>query len=373
MARPKMIARMSYSTPHAPVRPPVERVSPNRKHATKETARPVDYDHHGLYRCLVAQGVEEAYAREIIAGACPSAGIADQKPVNASLQLVGILEKMGVAAQPPTIEGGQQRCIAVVGPTGVGKTTAVSKLAAEYALDGHLRVGMISLDNIRVGASDQLQVLADIIGVHLEVVTDRAGLESALDKFRQHNLILIDTPGLCFRNAAHVQALAEWFGAIGPLEVHLLLSAASRWRDNLDLYERLAGIRVKRLMFSKVDETFYYGDILNLLLRLQLPVSFFFDGAAGPDGLKQAHLNVLADFLAENISAKNRLYEPEADLSCRRPARPVPMRWLPLPDDTGATTDTEAAATGDRVETDRGGSRSGFFRFNGKNKRYTTA
>jgi flagellar biosynthesis protein FlhF len=373
LARPKMTARISYSTPHAPVRPPVERMSPNRRDIPKETDGPAGFNHHRLYRCLLNQGVEKAYAREMVAEVRPPGGIADQEPGNASLQLAGILEKIGVAAQPPVLESGQQRCIAVVGATGVGKTTAISKLAAEYAVDGNLRVAMISLDNIRVAASNQLQALADIIGVPLEVAADRAGLDSALDKFRQHDLILIDTPGLCFRNASHVDVLSEWFDAMGPLEVHLLLSATSRWRDNLDLYERLDGIRVNRLMFSKVDETFYYGDILNLLLRLQIPVSFFFDGAAGPDGVKKAKLNVLADFLGETMSAQNRLYAPEGDQSSRRLTRPVPMRWLPLADEIDASPDSEAAATGDRVETERGGSRSGFFRFNGKNKRVTTA
>ena len=84
-------------------------------------------------------------------------------------------------------------------------------------------------------------------------------------------------------------------------------------------------------------------------------------------------MNVLADFLGENMSAQNRLYEPEETPSSRRLTRPVPMRWLPLADELDASQDSEAAAAGDRVETERGGSRSGFFRFNGKNKKVTTA
>ena len=273
LARPKMTARIFLQhTPCACAARGRTNVPEQEGHSQGDG--PAGFNHHRLYRCLLNQGVEKAYAREMVAEARPPGGIADQEPGNASLQLAGILEKIGVAAQPPVFKSGQQRCIAVVGATGVGKTTAISKLAAEYAVDGNLRVAMISLDNIRVAASNQLQVLADIIGVPLEVAADRAGLDSALDKFRQHDLILIDTPGLCFRNASHVDVLSEWFDAMRPLEVHLLLSATSRWRDNLDLYERLGGIRVNRLMFSKVDETFYYGDILNLLLRLQIPVSF---------------------------------------------------------------------------------------------------
>ena len=372
-ARPRLTEGISYSTPHKPVRAPIERITSNRLTARQETDAPNGAKYHALYRRIVDHGVEEGYALEVIAAARLTEDHVGQEPTSPSDPLVDILEKMGVSAQPPVIEGGEPRCIAVVGATGVGKTTAISKLAAAYALDENLRVALISLDNIRVAASDQLQVFSDIIGVPMETVADTAALESALDKFRQHHdLILIDTPGLCFRNADQLHVLADWFETIGQLEVHLLYSATSRLRDNLHLYERLAGIRVDRLMFSKVDETFYYGDILNVLLRLQLPVSFFFDGEAGPDGVKTADLNVLTDFLTAEVNLNSSRYEPGTNRNSRS-VQPVPMRWMPLPDEIEASSGSEETAVGDQIPTDRDRSPSRFFRFNGKNKRYTTA
>ena len=371
-SRPRLTERISYSTPHKPVRTPDDRITPDRLAARQEEGEPTGARYHWLYRRLVEQGVEDAYAREMMTAARLVAGPADQEPASPSAPLGGILEKMGISVQPSDIEGDEPRCIAVVGATGVGKTTAISKLAAAYTLDENQRVALISLDNIRVAASDQLQVFTDIIGVPMETVADTAALESALDKFRQHDLILIDTPGLCFRNADQVNVLADWFDTIGQLEVHFLMSATSRLRDNLHLYDRLAGIRIDRLMFSKIDETVYFGGILNALLRLQLPVSFLFDGAAGPDGVKKADLNVLTDLLTAEVNPDSCRYEPGSDRG-HRSVQPVPMRWLPLPDEIEEFSDLEDSTGGDQIQTDRGRNPSRFFRFNGKNKRYTTA
>ena len=372
-ARPRMTERISYSPPRPSVRTPANRMLPKQPEAHRIMDESAHGNHDWLQRRLSEQGVEEAYVREMIAdlrlteyGVDPSSG-------SVSDQLAGIFEKIGVAAKPPVCEGDKQRCIAVVGATGVGKTTAISKLAAAYTLDANLRVALVSLDNIRVAASDQLQVFADIIDVPLEVVADKAGLENALVKFRHYDLILIDTPGLSIGNLEAAAVLAESLNAVGSLEVHLLFSATGRLRDNLNFFEHLEEISVSRLMFSKIDETAYYGDILNAMLRTQLPVSFFFDGAAGPDGVKKADLKLLADLLIEKVIDQNSLYAPGTNLDNRRRTRTVPMRWMPLPDETNLPSDPEGTAMGDRVETDQDRSRSGFFRFNGRRKRYTTA
>lgn len=369
LPRPKMTERISYSPPRTSARPPVNRRSANPTIEGHVMDRQAHGNHHWLHQRLLDQGVDEVYANEMIAEVCQTKVSADQEPGNASDKLAGILEKMGVTVQPPVFEGDQQRCIALVGATGVGKTTAISKLAAAYTLDANLRVAMISLDNIRVAAADQLQVFADIIDVPLEVVADKAGLENALVTFRHYDLILIDTPGLSLHNVDEVAVLSEWLNAVGSLEIHLLFSATGRLRDNLIFFEHLEGINASQLMFSKLDETVYYGDILNAMLRLQLPVSFFFDGAAGPDGVKNADLNLLADLLIEDVSDNIDIF----NLDHRRRTRPVPMRWMPLPDETNLSVDPEETAIAEKQATDQIRSRSGFLGFNGKRKRYTTA
>lgn len=249
---------------------------------------------HWLYRRLVSRGVEEKYARQITTDFLRHAnGLADDPAVHRS-RIAGIIAQMGASVKPLAIERGQQRRVALVGPSGVGKTTAAAKLAALHAIDPDLEIALLSLDNYRVAASDQLRVYADIIGVPAAVVADQAELDEALEKFCRHDLVLIDTPGINPRDAASIRMLSGMLDKIEGLEVHLLLSAAARMCDCVDLFEQLTGLPVERLMFSKIDETNACGSLLNIALQLRLPVACLFDGATGPDGLKDADLETLA-------------------------------------------------------------------------------
>lgn len=254
---------------------------------------------HWLYRRLVSRGVEEKHARQMTTDFLRHAsGLADDPAVNRS-RIAGIIAQMGASVKLLAIESGQQRRIALVGPSGVGKTTAAAKLAALHALDPDLEVALLSLDNYRVAATDQLKVYADIIGVPAAVVADQAELDEALEKFCRYDLILIDTPGINPRDAASIKMLNGMLDRIEGIEIHLLLSAASRMRDCVDLFDQLTGLPVERLMFSKIDETNACGNLLNIALRLRLPVACLFDGATGPDGLKDADLETLAELVTD--------------------------------------------------------------------------
>jgi flagellar biosynthesis protein FlhF len=254
---------------------------------------------HWLYRRLVSRGVEEKYARQMTTDFLKHAnGLADNPTVHRS-RLAGIIAQMGASVKPLAIERGQKRRIALVGPSGVGKTTAAAKLAALHALEPDLEVALLSLDNYRVAATDQLRVYADIIGIPAAVVSDRAEMDEALEKFCRHDLVLIDTPGINPRDAAPIRMLTGMLDKIEGLEVHLLLSAAARMCDCVDLFDQLTGLPVERLMFSKIDETNACGSLLNIVLRLRLPVACLFDGATGPNGLKDADLETLAALVTD--------------------------------------------------------------------------
>lgn len=268
---------------------------------------------HWLYRRLLSRGVEERYARQMTSGFLRHEnGPADNPAVHRS-RVAGIIAQMGASVKPLAIEGGRQRRIALIGPSGVGKTTAAAKLAAVHALDPDLNVALLSLDNYRVAASDQLRVFADIIGVPAVVIADPAGLDEALERFCRHDLVLIDTPGINPRDAAPIRMLAGMFDKIEALEVHLLLNAAARLCDCVDLYDQLSGLRVERLMFSKIDETRACGSLLNIVLRLRLPVACLFDGTTGPAGVKDADLETLVELVADkSIGGPDAVMAPPA-------------------------------------------------------------
>jgi flagellar biosynthesis protein FlhF len=373
IARPKMTEKISYSPPRPSVRKRRNFRSRNRIDGQHMMDRTESDSEHWLQKRIINQGVDDTYVQEIIA----EAGLAEQKLVpeteDTNNRVAEILQKIGAAHQSEVIKSDQQRCMAVIGATGAGKTTAISKLAAAYTLDAKQRVALISLDNIRVAASDQLQVFAEIIDIPLEVVSERAGLETALENFRMYDLILIDTPGLSFRDTQEMAVLSEWLGVIESLEIHLLFSATGRLCDHINFFRNLKDFNISQLMFSKIDETVYHGDILNTILRLQQPVSFFFNQAAGPEGVIHADLNLLADLITRDVESKHNLMTPGGGEENRECTRPVPMRWMPLADENNFSSEHEDTDRGDALETGQGRSRSGFFRFHGKRKRCTTA
>ena len=372
-AQPKMTEKISYSPPRPSVRSRRNSRSYHRMDEQRVMDRTEVENEHWLQKQLLNQGVDDSYVQKIIAEVEQTEQKLVPETEDTVNQVAGILQKIGATHQSQETKSIPQRCISVIGANGVGKTTAISKLAAAYTLDAKQRVALISLDNIRVAASDQLQVFADIIDIPLEVASDRAGLETALDKFRMYDLILIDTPGLSFHAREEIAVLSEWLGVIESLEVHLLFSATGRLCDNINLFRNLKDLNISQLMFSKIDDTPYHGDILNAILRLQRPISFFFNEAAGPEGVIYADLNLMADLITRRVEDKNNLLMPGTDEENMGGTRPVPMRWMPLADENNFATEQEDTAFEDTLETGQGRSRSGFFRFNGKRKRCTTA
>ncbi|MFZ0611433.1 MAG: hypothetical protein WAM73_04275 [Desulfobacterales bacterium] len=255
---------------------------------------------HWLYRRLLSHGVEERYARRLTSDFLKHEKGPGDDPALRRSRLAGVIAQMGASVKPLAIERGQRRRIALVGPSGVGKTTAAAKLAAAYTLAPGMKVALLSLDTYRVAAAEELKAYAAIIDIPTAVVSDRSGLVEALEKYSRYDLVLIDTPGVTLRNTALIRTLGEVFEGIAALEVQLVLSATARLRDGVDLCAKLSGFRIERLMFSKIDETCACGSLLNFLLRLRLPAACLFDGAPGVDGVKDADLETLAALVADD-------------------------------------------------------------------------
>ncbi len=255
---------------------------------------------HWLYRRLLSRGVEERYARRLTADFLKHENGPGDDPALHRSRLAGVIAQMGASVKPLAIERGQRRRIALVGPSGVGKTMAAAKLAAAYTLVPGMKVALLSLDTYRVAAVDELKAYADIISIPAVVITDRAGLDEALENYSHYDLVLIDTPGVNLRDTALLRRLGELLEGIEALEVLLMLSATARLCDGIDLCAKLTGFRIQRLMFSKIDETSACGSLLNFLLRLRLPAACLFDGAPGVDGVKDADLETLAALVADD-------------------------------------------------------------------------
>ncbi|MGE5403846.1 MAG: flagellar biosynthesis protein FlhF, partial [Candidatus Saccharibacteria bacterium] len=148
------------------------------------------------------------------------------------------------------------------------------------------KVALVTMDTYRIAAVDQLKTYAEIIGVPLEVVFNPDGLKSSLKKLASHDIIFIDTAGRSPKNEEHMQELADFLEVANPDEVILVLSAATRTEDLLEAYKRFKVNRVDKIIFTKLDETNCYGQILSVVYRTKSHISYITNGQNVPDDIE---------------------------------------------------------------------------------------
>lgn len=184
-----------------------------------------------------------------------------------------------------------------VGPTGVGKTTTLAKLAARYALYQGERVGIITIDHYRIGAVEQLRTYAEITGLPLEVVMTPRDLRRALERLNGCQRILIDTAGRSTLNTLHIQELAGYLQNLPPAEIFLVISATTKRPDLKNITDNFRYMGYNRLIFTKLDETCTYGILLNGVYLTDLPVVYLTNGQSVPDDICLADVEQMSSLI----------------------------------------------------------------------------
>ncbi|MCL2457627.1 MAG: flagellar biosynthesis protein FlhF [Desulfobulbus sp.] len=179
----------------------------------------------------------------------------------------------------------RQRRIALIGPTGVGKTTTLAKIAAHYLSRHGGRIGLITIDTYRIAAVEQLKVYGEIMRLPLEVVITPKELEAALERFSDVDLVLIDTAGRSPKNGLDIQELAAFLRPELGIENHLLLSATTRERELEETIRRFSVLPISNFIFSKIDECDQLGVLLNIHYKNDTPISFLTNGQRVPEDL----------------------------------------------------------------------------------------
>jgi len=180
------------------------------------------------------------------------------------------------------------RTLVFIGPTGVGKTTTLAKLAARYSLNYQEKVGLITIDHFRIGAVDQLKAYAEIIDLPLEVVFTPQDLTGALTRLQDCDRIMVDTAGRATGNLTQINELSDYIDLLLPAEVHLVISATTRWQDIRFITSSFSKLHYNRLLITKLDETASYGAILNSAYYANQPLVYITNGQSVPDHLKLA-------------------------------------------------------------------------------------
>lgn len=189
------------------------------------------------------------------------------------------------------------RLLALVGPTGVGKTTTVAKLAALYSLRRKAKVALVTTDTFRAGAVEQLKTYAKVLGIQMETAATGAELAKALEKHGDKDLVLIDTAGKSAMDNGRMDELAVLLEADPAIEKHLCLSATTRDEDLQEIVEQFKSLPVHRVLFTKLDEGRRLGCVVNVAVENDLSISYLTNGQRVPEDIEPANGKKIANMV----------------------------------------------------------------------------
>ncbi|MEW6620814.1 MAG: flagellar biosynthesis protein FlhF [bacterium] len=201
---------------------------------------------------------------------------------------------------PIQLVDGSPKIICLIGPTGIGKTTTLAKLAADFAFEKRKKVAIITVDTYRIAAVEQLKAYAEILNLPLEVVFTPSEFKTAIDKSSESNLILIDTAGRSQRNSMQLVELKSFIDSAGyRLEIFLLLSATTKDKELIDIVDNFKKVSFHKLIFTKLDETVTFGPILNLSTQIPQGIAYVTTGQNVPEDIEEANANKLAKLIIQ--------------------------------------------------------------------------
>ncbi len=209
---------------------------------------------------------------------------------NSVLEWVG--EKIGICPPIPS-QGEKIGIFIIIGPTGVGKTTTIAKLAAIYGV-GNNRVNgrnvrIVTIDNYRIAARRQIETYAEIMRVPCSFVESLGDFKKVIAMSKEGELILVDTIGKSPRNLGKLAEMQEIIDAAGPLsEIHLAISSTTKASDVEDILRQFEPFRYKAVILTKLDETLRIGNVISILAKMNKPISYLADGQGVPQDIEEA-------------------------------------------------------------------------------------
>jgi flagellar biosynthesis protein FlhF len=269
-------------------------------------------DTPGIEGQLLEQGMSADYAAELAAQVDSLLASDHASEKEKGKALAQALDAMQVV-KPVRLHGGSTpRVIVIAGPAGVGKTSAVVKLAATHIIEHQETVAVISLDNQRIAAAAELERYAAIMGVELKTAQDADAAARVLKTLDTADLVVVDTPGLGLDDHYPLQLLKNTLSALGDIETHLLLSAAVQEKVMARTISFFKPLQVDRLMFTKLDWAVDIGPMINRVMASKLPMAYLCDSPKVPEGVHVATAIELSALLLSEDSCSQMGRERKA-------------------------------------------------------------
>ncbi|KAB3535864.1 flagellar biosynthesis protein FlhF [Alkaliphilus pronyensis] len=236
-----------------------------------------------IYSCLKDNEIEDHILEEILNQLSES--IREDKIIDSKEALINRLKKIVdhyiIDNKKPS-----SKVIFFVGPTGVGKTTTIAKLAAHYSINEGKKIGFISADTYRIAAVEQLKTYSDILSIPVEVIYNPDEIHDAIEKLKSHDIIMIDTAGRSHKNHKQVDELKELLNQVMEKETYLVVSCTSKNKDIKEIINTYSFIDNYKIIFTKIDEATTYGTIINTAVETQKPISYITTGQSVPDDIE---------------------------------------------------------------------------------------
>lgn len=242
-----------------------------------------------LYNTMIENEVHEKYANQMIDEIEQNFG----EKMKVEHVLSHIYQKMvlkfGKVERITPAQKKGPKVVFFLGPTGVGKTTTLAKIASQFSVSGGRKIALFTADTYRISATDQLKTYANILGVPFHIIYSVDEMRTYLESYREYDYVLVDTAGHSPNNEERRKDMNEFIHAFGEdveTEVYLVLSATTKYRDLMNIADTYTEITDYKIIFTKLDETTEYGNLLNLKIHTGAPLSYVTNGQNVPDDIE---------------------------------------------------------------------------------------
>ena len=252
-----------------------------------------------IYENLINNDVESPLAKKIIKQLKNYTGLTNSDDLEN--YALSALSSIIPTASFEVVKGNKPKVIALVGPTGVGKTTCIAKLAVISKLLHNLDIGLISIDTYRLGALDQLKIFSEVSEIDFHVAYEPSDLAKIYTKLKNKDLIFVDTVGRSQKNSQLLKGISDFLSAIKVDETYLVLSATTTTKNLSDIASKFRPLNYNGLIFTKLDEAVSFGNILNLVSGSSVPVKYLTNGQVIPDDIIAADPEFIANMVYSGL------------------------------------------------------------------------